>query len=127
MNGRPIEYCLSQPVKEHCRVQFSVGIMAVVNACNVVKMLIMGYIAWKRPVNLVTLGDAVASFLNKADTTTEGNCLAGKTRFLKSKDWEQTPLQWEPVARYWFHAASQRRWLSCNILCVSSTSVARPI
>lgn len=116
MNGRPIEYCLSQLVQEHCQVQFSVAIMAVIIACNVVKIITVGYIAWTRPLNLVTLGDAVASFLDKADKTTKGNCLASKARFLKFRDWEPTPLQWEPVARYWFHAVSKRRWLVCNIL-----------
>lgn len=118
MNGRPILYCLSQPVEEHCRLQFSVDIMAIVIACNIVKLIIMGLIVWKPPLNLVTVGDAMASFLDKPDVTTEGNCLAGKARFQKSKDWDTAAMRWEPIARYWFHAASKKRWLTCNILWV---------
>lgn len=118
MNGRPIQYCLSQPVEEYCRLQFSTGIMAIVICCNLVKMIVMGYIAWTRPSNLVTLGDAVASFLDRPDAATQGNCLAGKTRFQKSKNWDQTAMHWDPAPRYWFHAASKKRWLTCNTLWV---------
>lgn len=118
MNGRPIEYCLSKPVEEYCRLQFSVGIMTIVICCNLVKIIVMGYIAWKQPMNLVTLGDAVTSFLDKPDPTTEGNCLSGKTRFQKSKDWDQVEMRWEPQTRYWFYAASKKRWLTCNTLWV---------
>jgi len=116
INNRLIQYCLSKPIEEQCRLQFSVRIMAVVIACNLVKMIVMGYIAWKRPLNLVTAGDAIASFLDKPDQTTEGNCLAGKTRFQKTKSWDMITIRWEPITRYWFHAASKKRWLICNIL-----------
>lgn len=116
MNGWPIEYCLSQPVEEHCRVQFSIDIMAIVISCNVVKMLVIGYIAWTRPMNLVTLGDAVASFLDKPDLNTVGSCLAGKAYYQKSKSWDPTAMRWTSVSRYWFLAASKKRWLICNTL-----------
>lgn len=116
MNKRPILYCLSQPVEEQCRLQFSVHIMAIVIVCNFVKLIVMGYIAWQRPLNLVTVGDAIASFLDKPDQTTKGNCLAGKTRFWKTKNWDMITMRWDLVTRYWFHAASKKRWLICNIL-----------
>ena len=58
--------------------------MAVVIICNVGKMIVIGYIAWKRPQEpLVTIGDAVASFLENPDLTTKGNCLAELRRFNK--------------------------------------------
>lgn len=114
MGGHPIQYCLSEPIEEHCRLQFSVGIMVIVIICNAVKMVVLGFIAWTQPSNLVTVGDAIASFLDRPDPTTTGSCLAGKKEFHKC--WRCTPMRWEPQTLYWFHAASKKRWLTCNIL-----------
>ena len=114
MGGRPIQYCLSEPVEEHCKLQFSVGIMIIVIICNAIKMAVMGHVAWTQPSNLVTVGDAIASFLDKPDPTTTGSCLAGKEHFQKS--WQSKAMHWEPRAHYWFHAASKKRWLTCNTL-----------
>ena len=49
MNRRPIEHCLSQSVEEHCRLQFSTDIVAIVIACNLVKMFVMGYVHGRGP------------------------------------------------------------------------------
>ena len=83
LRGWHVDHCLSQPVgEEHCKVQFSVNIMIVVCLCNLGKMLVMGYVAWRRPPEpLVTLGDALQSFLDDPDQTTIGNCLAEQHRF----------------------------------------------
>lgn len=82
----PVQYCLSQPVQEHCKLQFSVGIMMAVIVCNLVKAISMGFIAWNQdPEPLVTLGDAIKSFLNRPDSYTDGNCVVKKSRFERSK------------------------------------------
>lgn len=84
LEGWDIEYCLAQPVVERCKLQFCTPIMAVVIICNVGKMIVMGYIAWKRAQEpLVTIGNAVASCLENPDLTTKGNCLAELRRFNK--------------------------------------------
>lgn len=42
----------------------------------------MGMISWKQdPEPLVTFGDAIASFLDRPDVTTERHCIAGRTWF----------------------------------------------
>ena len=117
-----IEYCLSQKVDEHCKLQFSGAIMVVVIVCNLCKMIIMGYIAWKRPLEpLVTVGDAIASFLDEPDLTTMGSCLSGKDRFEKTsssgqagdrvlRKWGQGMMRCDLGASYWFRAVSIRRW-----------------
>lgn len=113
----PVQYCLSQPVQEHCKLQFSLAIMIVLISCNLVKAICMGFIAWKRDAEpLVTLGDAIKSFLNQPDPTTEGNCVVGKSRFETSKVWGRLPSTWAAEPTRWFRAASIRRWLVCNIL-----------
>lgn len=90
----PIQYYLSQPVLERCKFQFSLLIMIVVISCNLIKAIYIGFMAWKRDREpLVTLRDAIASFLGQPDPTTEGNCAAGKARFKKSKEWSRYPSQ----------------------------------
>ena len=123
-----IEYCLSQTVEEHCKLQFSGAIMMVVIVCNLCKMIIMGYIAWKRPLEpLVTVGDAIASFLDEPDMTTMGICLSGKDQFEKMslsgeaggqapRNWGQGIMRCDLGASYWFRAVSIRRWTLFVIL-----------
>ena len=116
-----IEYCLSQTVEEHCKLQFSGAIMTVVMVCNLCKMIIMGYIAWERPLEpLVTVGDAIAFFLDEPDPTTMGICLSGKDQFDKTssssraggwalKSWGQGIMRYDLGASYWFRSVSIRR------------------
>lgn len=112
-----LQYCLCVPTEEHCKLQFSLVIMIVVIVCNLIKTVCMGTIAWKQDLEpLVTLGDAVASFLDRPDVTTEGNCLAGKGRFEKSKSWDLLSCRWDSKRLLLFRAASSRRWIFCNIL-----------
>ena len=123
-----IEYCLSQTVEEHCKLQFSGAIMMVVIVCNFCKLIIMGYIAWKRPLEpLVTVGDAIASFLDEPDPTTMGSCLSGKDQFERTsssgqargrtlRNWGQGIMRYDLGASYWFRAVSIRRWTFLVVL-----------
>ena len=120
--------CLSETVEEHCQVQFSGAIMMLVIICNLCKMLVMGYISWKRPTEpLVTVGDAIASFLDQPDLTTIGNCLAGKERFERANpsgpigcrslgNWGQVTMRCNLKTSYWFRAVSMKRWTLLSIL-----------
>ena len=111
-----VDYCLSQPVDERCRLQFSLVIMIVVIICNFLKttcMLLTVYYHTRQP--LVTLGDAVSSFLKNRDPSTENMCLAGKRKFLNG-DWKGGSEVWQIQRHRWFSAASTRRWLVCNFL-----------
>lgn len=112
-----LQYCLYVPAEEHCKLQFSLIIMIVVIVCNLIKTVCMSMIVWKQdPEPLVTLGDAIASFLDRSDMTTEGNCTAGKGRFEKSKSWDLLSRRWDSKGLLLFRAASSRRWIVCNIL-----------
>ena len=117
MDGTYVQYCLSQQVEEHCKLQFSLVIMLIVMICNLIKTICMGWIAWKQdPEPLVTLGDAIVSFLDRPDITTKGCCMKGKSRFEGSRSWVSVPSKWESKPMRWFRTASERRWLVCNIL-----------
>ena len=111
-----VQYCLSEHVEERCRVQFSIVIMSISMLCNLVKslcMLLTLRLQYFQP--LVTPGDAMESFLRRADPTTKGMCLARIACF-SQYEWEKAPMKWKALQNRWFLSASGLRWLTCNIL-----------
>lgn len=88
--GHQIEYCLSQPIQEFCTLQFGLPIILIVIICIVGKMIGMISIVLKEKSEpLITLGDAISSFLNDPDPTTKNMCLANKNDFRKT-GWRAT-------------------------------------
>lgn len=131
--GLPVlqfDYCLSETISEKCRLQFSFTIMVVVIFCNLVKATCMlTILLTHKTATLVTLGDAVSSFIDDPDPTTVGRCTMAKEKVIEwaksQKPEKPVPQPAMPQARYnysqtrghyWFGAASVRRWLFCNIL-----------
>ena len=113
----PIQYCLSQPVKGYCTLQFSILIITIVLVCNITKLACMVVLLLRQQAKpLVTLGDAVESFLETPDPSTENMCLADKRKFSAKKPWSATCDPYEPKKLRWFASASWKRWLTCNIL-----------
>lgn len=117
---KPIERCLSETFDEECRLQFSAGIMSVVIACNALKAVAMVLALFLLPEDpLATIGDAAASFLTDPDPNTEGHCLLSRSD-MKSKDLRLSerrhPLKWCSRHRFWWSAASPRRWVVCIVL-----------
>ena len=58
-------YCLGLEAHQHCKVGFTVELLIGVIVCNLIKIVCIGYTVFRldsRP--LVTLGDALASFLD---------------------------------------------------------------
>ena len=122
-----IDYCLSQQTPEHCKLQFSLQIVIVVIAINFLKMILMLYMAFGlNDTPLMTVGDAVASFLNEEDTTTKGCCLIskfdvkgkklqwqyqGESNSLPAKAWTQSRIPWA-------RAVSRTRWWACGLMSV---------
>ncbi|KAK4889757.1 5'-3' exoribonuclease 2 [Elasticomyces elasticus] len=89
IDGREVDYCLAQTAEPHCQLQFSVYILLAVIMCNMIKscsMLCALY--WQRDGTLVTLGDALASFLDEPQASTRDRCLMSK------RDVDRGPLQW---------------------------------
>ncbi len=111
-----IQYCLSKPVEERCRVQFSIVIMGVVIGCNFVKAWCLFSTLWiQKSQPLVTLGDSIDSFLDTVDPTTENKCLGGNVCFSR-KQWGKGPVEWQGQRYRWFSGASVKRWVTCNLL-----------
>ena len=112
-----IDYCLSQKVQQRCTVEFSVAIMYIVIVANMIKACCMLLtLKVQRSAPLVTLGDAIQSFLRDNDPATADKCLADRKYFQQS-DWSrQTSLKWQTKRHKWFSGASGPRWIICNTL-----------
>ena len=113
-----IAECKSEVTDEKCKVQFSLDIMIVVICCNLIKAccMIMTVVRSREPT-LVTLGDAVDSFLRAPDPTTTGMCFADR-QFIK-REWRRGrgagPRQWKQKGlQRWWTSISKTRWITCN-------------
>ena len=74
----------------------------------------------ERVATLVTLSDAISSFLEDPDPTTANCFFADKEDFTKKK-WSLlriTTNEYAPKRYLWFRATSSRRWAVCNVLCL---------
>ncbi|EMC93071.1 hypothetical protein BAUCODRAFT_96576 [Baudoinia panamericana UAMH 10762] len=133
-----VDHCLSagsEPWTNQCTVRYSLGILIITCGLNIIKALCIAYTwilfhrgnkgsdqmapsEWEESKSLVTIGDALATFLKHPDETTAGMPLAAKEDFNK-KDWETVKDDALVTIRYnrllecrrWFVAASVKRWL----------------
>ncbi len=144
-NGWDIKYCLSELVEGKCSLNFSLSIVVIVMICNVGKSLLMFLVAFGIKDNpLITIGDAIDSFLNSNDPTTGGMCLiskeaikadecehyhrgltdfneeafSGKKGYSLFIDGNAGPIQYQSSAKRWLNAASGPRWCGCALLSV---------
>ncbi|KAI4909316.1 hypothetical protein J4E90_008013 [Alternaria incomplexa] len=76
----PVAYCTIEQVEEFCKLQFSFTIAIAVIVANFVKavcMILLLCLYWDHGA-LVTIGDAIAAFLEDPDPETYGRCLHTK-------------------------------------------------
>ncbi|PUU76457.1 hypothetical protein B9Z19DRAFT_1194721 [Tuber borchii] len=116
-----ISGCKSERTEENCKVQFSLGIMIAVICCNLVKAcaMVMTVVRSREPT-LVTLGDAIDSFLRTPDQTTIGICYADRRFIEKEWGWRMRtgPREWnQKGAQRWWTSASKRRWITPMFFC----------
>ncbi|KAK5189871.1 hypothetical protein LTR99_004144 [Exophiala xenobiotica] len=134
--GDDIQYCLSERVPETCSYNGNIPIVAIVFVANLFKLIGMLWVAFRlRDAPLITVGDAVQSFLNEPDSTTKGMCLFTKEDVVglsrRNTHWSAKNARvTEPrVARLralrWSKSASRTRWfltigfISLSLIVVS--------
>lgn len=133
LNGAKIDYCLAEITPSHCKLQFSLQILVTVILMNACKSACMFLTLWRqKDATLVTVGDAMTSFLDHPDERTKGRCLMSKVDVYKG------PLRWRvrgtrnrpntnppaityyaPMRRRWFAGASIKRWVITMSLCAA--------
>ncbi|KAK4499341.1 hypothetical protein PRZ48_009854 [Zasmidium cellare] len=122
INGKKIDYCLSQLEPSHCRIGFSLQVLIAVIVCNALKTAAMFWTLYRqKDVTMVTIGDAISSYLDRPDETTKGRCLMSRKDI---KDWKLQGTKDKPnteplpktffqdKAPMWFTAASWKRWIT---------------
>ncbi|KAI1390105.1 uncharacterized protein F4822DRAFT_443108 [Hypoxylon trugodes] len=68
-----VRSCLAKRFSEECKVGLSNSLLLIVIICVVIKAITCNLTIWKFPVaSLVTLGDAIQSFVTIPDPTTKG-------------------------------------------------------
>jgi hypothetical protein len=116
-------HCMIEQVEEICKLQFSFTIAFVVIGSNFVKamvMMLLLYLYWNHGA-LVTIGDAIAAFLEDPDPETYGRCLLTKRDVGLLWNWNEyasipkLALSTEPARftmrrRRWARAPSTMRW-----------------
>ncbi|KAI1778056.1 hypothetical protein F4818DRAFT_438233 [Hypoxylon cercidicola] len=111
-DGSLVQYCLARPsAPQTCSVNLSgsiLGIAVLLNLATVIGMAIILARSTFEP--LVTLGDAIRSFLRNPDSTTANACLLTKPD-VRRGSWAFSEAQFfVPKNHYWFQTPSLPRW-----------------
>ena len=127
-----VDYCLAQPAPQRCELDLSIGILAFVIVCNVAKITCFFYtLSLDKFEPLITIGDAIKSFLANPDHTTSSLGLLdahavrmGQLVLAKSEDGlfanqtlgllsQHSRRRWR-----WSKAASRSRWVLTLVACI---------
>lgn len=119
-----IDYCLAQQtdLSGLCLLQYSLIIMIIILIANTIKFCCIFFLLWTHiePV-LATVGDGIASFINRPDRFTVNRPFLNRSQARKFKVLEKPkPVRWaEPKrALRWWNAPSATRWSLTLILYV---------
>ncbi|KAH6649907.1 hypothetical protein F5144DRAFT_522677 [Chaetomium tenue] len=125
--GPSILYCLAQPAPAPtCEVNLNAPLLGTVALLNSIALVATAALLFKRPSSfrpLATLGDAIASFLEDPDPTTQGACLLSKTDIWRGRWPLEAAKYWVPQTHYWFRSVSLPRWIGTFLLWALSTSL----
>ncbi|KAJ5780256.1 hypothetical protein N7457_005416 [Penicillium paradoxum] len=122
-----VDSCLAQKAPQYCKLQYSLPLTLIVVGFNVVKSAILLYM-WLMIADtpLLTIGDAIASFLRRPDPHSQGYCLLTHREV---KYWDSMLLKdsmpevFPKRRRRWGSAVSNTRWTSSiSLLVVSITT-----
>ncbi len=140
VNNFDVDYCMSEKVPESCGFSMNLAVMLIFIVCNLGKLFAMAYIAFGNlDEPLITIGDALSSFLENPVRTTNGMCTVGRRDFgiaaeneryikvygeraanhhLGEEGWAsiRQPRIWERSNDRWLSASSNRRRWTCTAL-----------
>lgn len=120
--GNWVDSCLSEKVEEKCGVVFNLDLAIFVLVLNFINTILLAYVFFSskhRP--LLTLGDAVASFLERPDENTVDMCLRSYSAF-QGAQWPREAVPFHKHKIRSFHVMSIWRWLGFGIWYVQSHS-----
>jgi hypothetical protein len=120
-----VNYFIVEQVEvQNCKLQYCLPIAITVILSNLAKAICIAItlFAFKNHAALVTIGDAVASFLEHEDQETLGRCLYSRHEF--EADWNRKDangnrsprlqaknMRYNPKRRKWIMGTSMERWV----------------
>ncbi|KAF9890173.1 hypothetical protein FE257_006334 [Aspergillus nanangensis] len=112
VGGHKVDYCLAEEVAPHCKLQYSLPLILIVIAFNLVKAIILCYsaFAWTE-TPILTTGDAIASFLRTPDRFSTGtsrltmHAVRFPAKYAATAPFDATPQRWRA-------ALSRKRWVT---------------
>ncbi|KXH37721.1 hypothetical protein CNYM01_11325 [Colletotrichum nymphaeae SA-01] len=115
--GSSVKECYSQKTEEHCKLLFSSTLSWTVTAFNFAKGVLMLFVAFGMGEEdpLMTIGDAVTSFLEDQDESTADMCLKSKDHFV-AQHWSKGPIQYDFKPQRKSVAVSPGAWFLCFLL-----------
>lgn len=131
-----VRHCLSEKVNEKCQLLFSLPLCLAVILCNSIKVLAIFLTAHgSRREVLLTVGDAMSSFLSNPDKTTEGNCLLSKSSIKASESWKPSSVNAHILQKgrqvtlskrqRWVYSVSRRDWILTIAVLVLHNSLGQ--
>jgi hypothetical protein len=108
-----VEYGLARPIPYFSKVQFALPFFIVVIIANLMKTVaIFLTLRTCSPRHIITVGDAVASFLETPEPRSKGKCLLNKNNFSWSKSSEiENPWRYRTIS-FMFVIGGKRTWTS---------------
>ncbi|KAJ5494808.1 hypothetical protein N7463_010895 [Penicillium fimorum] len=129
-----VDGCISIKAEEKCQLLFSPTFSLVVLVCTSVKVACIVFVARReRAHRLLTIGDAISSFLSNPDPFTTGCCTSSKSDWIRRSRLDGAAKhRYEGVAQQrldtrehrWWQAAAIRQWAFTLGLSLSCLSVA---
>ncbi|KAG4441757.1 hypothetical protein IFR05_002748 [Cadophora sp. M221] len=123
--GTKVDYCLAQNVVPQCKVFASLSLIFLVLMMGLLKLVVMAVAFFHiDSAPLLTLGDAIASFMENADQYTRNMCLCSSENFriwaYKNTEWTPQLRPWVKKTRRWYSMIRVRRWiLSWSLLLLT--------
>ncbi|KAF6844809.1 hypothetical protein CMUS01_00743 [Colletotrichum musicola] len=113
VNGTTTDYCLARPESpESCSVVLNGSLLGVIAILNLVSVSAIGAVYFFTGFEpLVTLGDALASFITRPDHSTKNACLIDK-RDVKQGRWGYHEAKyWISKEHFWFQSPGVSMWI----------------
>ncbi|TEA13991.1 hypothetical protein C8034_v006914 [Colletotrichum sidae] len=111
-NGSTVEFCMARPEgPEFCSVMLNGSLLGVIAILNLVSVSAIGAVYFFTGFEpLVTLGDALASFLSQSDHTTRGACLLDKKDITHGRWGYNEAREWTSRQHFWLQTPSLLLW-----------------
>jgi hypothetical protein len=127
IHGSRVLYCLAEQFDEHCKIKLSPEIAWPIIVFNLVKACLLLYTFFLvTDIPLLTMGDAVASFLEHPDEMTRGLCWMSKKhvtspafRINHDRNGSIDPRSLNQDSQKWSSVVGKKRWMTYLCLFAS--------